>query len=357
MGLENRDYYRERDYTSALGGWGLDYISPVVKWLIIANVAVFLAQIFIVRPMTLEDWKVQIEEFPPSVREPMLEAMDEAKKRRESSDGDSGGEFTQDEPLPEEFSEEMLFAGQKISIAEEWLQLDTRKVLRGQVWRIVTYSFCHDRNGVWHILFNMLGLFWFGVTLESMYGQREFLLFYLTGAVISGLAVVGINLWTGSYVPTIGASGAVMAVLMLYAIHYPRSTIRIFWFFPIEVRWLVVLYVIWDLHPLLLQLAGDQVFTGIAHAGHLGGLAFGFLYWKFDLQLERWLSKLPIKMPAPARRPPRETIPIRRSLERELEDETDAILKKIHESGEASLTDAERRTLQRASERAKRRRE
>jgi rhomboid family protein len=142
---------------------------------------------------------------------------------------------------------------------------------------------------------------------------------------------------------------------MLYAIHYPRSTIRIFWFFPIEVRWLVILYVIWDLHPLLLELAGNQVYTGIAHAGHLGGLAFGFLYWKFDLHLERWWSRLPLKMPAPAHRPPRETIPIRRSLEREMEDETDEILKKIHESGEASLTDAERRALQQASEQAKRR--
>ncbi|HEX5102512.1 MAG TPA: rhomboid family intramembrane serine protease, partial [Pirellulaceae bacterium] len=178
----------------------------------------------------------------------------------------------------------------------------------------------------------------------------------LTAAVISGLAVVGLNVWTGSYVPTIGASGAVMAVLMLYAIHYPRSTVLIFWFFPLEVRWLVVIYVIWDLHPLLLQLAGDQVYTGIAHAGHLGGLAFGFLYWKFNLHLERWWNKLPFRMPASTYRP-RETIPIRRSPQRELEDETDKVLKKIHESGESSLTDAERRTLQRASERAKRRRE
>jgi membrane associated rhomboid family serine protease len=356
MGLENRDYYRESDYTGALSGWGLDYISPVVKWLIIVNVAVFVAQIFLVRPMTLDDWKAQIEEMPKAVREPMLKAMEAAKKRQEQDNGDAGGEFTTDEPLPDEFSEEMLFGGQQVSIVQEWLQLDSRKVLRGQVWRLVTHAFCHDRSGVWHILFNMLGLFWFGVTLESMYGQREFLLFYLTAAVISGLAVLGLNVWTGSYLPTIGASGAVMGVLMLYAIHYPRNTIRIFWFFPLEVRWLVILYVIWDLHPLLLELAGDRLYTGIAHAGHLGGLAFGFLYWKFNLHLEHWWSKLPIKLPAPASRS-RETIPIRRSLDRELQDETDAILKKIHESGESSLTEAERRILQRASERAKRRRE
>ncbi|HEX5105070.1 MAG TPA: rhomboid family intramembrane serine protease, partial [Pirellulaceae bacterium] len=175
MGLENRDYYRESDYTRALLGCGLEYFSPVVKWLIIANVAVFLAQIFITRPMTLDDWKAQIEEYPREVRESMLKAMEAAQKQREQEkNGDSGGEFTIDEPLPEEWEyEEMLFGGQQISTVQEWLELDSRKVLRGQVWRVLTYAFCHERSGVWHILFNMLGLYWFGVTLESMYGQRE----------------------------------------------------------------------------------------------------------------------------------------------------------------------------------------
>ena len=52
MGIENRDYTREGDYTGTLGGWGLDHISPVVKWLIAANVVVFLLQIFLTRAMT-----------------------------------------------------------------------------------------------------------------------------------------------------------------------------------------------------------------------------------------------------------------------------------------------------------------
>ena len=131
----------------------------------------------------------------------------------------------------------------------------------------------------------MLGLIWFWIALEYMYGELEFLLFYLAAAILTGLAYVGLDLWTGESVPAIGKSGAVMGVLMLYACPYPYHTIRVWFFFPLEMRWLVLLYVAFDLHPLLLMLAGDEVNTGVAHAAHLGGLVFGFVYWNQRLRL------------------------------------------------------------------------
>ncbi len=73
----------------------------------------------------------------------------------------------------------------------------------------------------------------------------------------------GVELVTGSSIPAIGASGAVMAVVMLYAMHFPREPIRIIWF-SVEMRWLVLFYLIWDLHPVLLALAGDRFHTGVA---------------------------------------------------------------------------------------------
>src|SRR5262249_39604855 len=88
--------------------------------------------------------------------------------------------------------------GKKVSLVQEWAELDTRKLLHGQVWRLLTHAFCHERFGVFHILFNMLFLYWWGCTIESMYGTREFLAFYLTAAVVAGLAFVGLDLWTGS---------------------------------------------------------------------------------------------------------------------------------------------------------------
>jgi membrane associated rhomboid family serine protease len=359
VGFENRDYTREGDYTGTLAGWGLDYVSPVVKWLVIVTVVVWLLQIFLTREYTKDDWQRHLEGLPPMMRE-LYERQEQraAKPRAESDSTDpADGDARSSDTASQEETLEVLWRQQRVSIVQEWLELDPRLVVyRGQIWRIVTYAFCHDRTAVWHILFNMIVLYWFGVTLETMYGQREFLLYYLAAAFVSGLAHVALGFATGSLNPAIGASGAVMAVLMLFAIHYPRHTIRIFWFFPLEVRWIVVLYVIFDLHPLLLALAGDQLFTQVAHAAHLGGLAFGFVYWKLNLQLERYWDMLPKPRAAGGARRRTAVAPIRRSEEQKQDQEVDDILRKIAEQGEASLTDLERRTLLRAAERYKQRR-
>jgi rhomboid family protein len=146
-----------------------------------------------------------------------------------------------------------------VSIVQESFELDTRKVVYGgQFWRLLTHAFCHSRFGVWHIVVNMLLLYWFGATLESMYGPRESLLFYLTAAVFAGLTFVGLDLYTGSTGPGIGASRAVMAVMMLYTVQFPREQICIGWLFPLEMRWVMLLYLIYDLHPVLLALSGDR---------------------------------------------------------------------------------------------------
>lgn len=344
MGVENRDYYRSASGNSFGGdGWGFETMGPAVKYLIAINIVVFLAQIFVTRSVPPPDMRALLEqqgEYARHLTPEQSQALTEQMKA---------------------ISEQMEEAGpgQRISLVQDWLQLDSRQVLHGQVWRLLTYAFCHDRTSIWHIVFNMVGLFWFGTTLESMYGPREFTLFYLAAAVISGLANVLIDVYTGNVIPAIGASGAVMAVLMLFTIHYPRYTIRIFWFIPVEMRWLVVLYVLFDLHPVLLALAGDRGISGVAHAAHLGGLAFGFVYWRFNLNLERYAdlltgSRKRWRFRRPALRVYKESAgeaePLR-SRSNPLEDQVDAILQKIHEHGQDSLTDYERLALQRASER------
>jgi hypothetical protein len=213
----------------------------------------------------------------------------------------------------------------------------------------------------------MVLLYWFGCTLESMYGSREFLLFYLAAALASALAFVGLDLRTGSTVPAIGASGAVMGVVMLYTMHYPYETIRVFWLFPLEMRWVMLFYVLYDLHPVLLALSGDTIHTGVAHAGHLGGLAFGFLYYWYRWRLEDLLQYLPARVKSergagrrfwrrPERDPDRLAPSLRVYREPEPDEEmerVDQLLKKISESGHASLTDEERQALRAASERIK----
>ncbi len=328
MGIENRDYYRGN--RGGGGSWGFDAIPPVCKRLIVANIVVFLLQIFITRDSEIEDL------------------------RRRWSD-----ETGQTEELSEEQLEQIEQLQQtgvygRVSVVQEWLELDTEKVVRkAQVWRILTHAFCHDRFGIWHILFNMLFLYWFGKTLESMYGSREFLLFYLASAVSAALCHIGLDLFTHESTRAIGASGAVMGVVMLYAIHYPRKQILVFMVFPIEIRWVVALYVIYDIHPVLLALAGTPSYSGVAHAAHLGGLAFGYAYWRFGLRLENYWARLRrLRMPRwfGSRRHIHFYEPPQEETQDSLNVLVDKILQKIHEQGDDSLTDVERDVLKMASE-------
>lgn len=324
MGIESRDYFRDSSGYSDGGGWGFGSVTPVCKYLLIANIVVFVGQIFLARQYGPDEFDAFRQEHQEWLEE-----------------------------VPEEHIQELM-SRCRVDVVAEWLQLETTKVVQqGQIWRLLTCAFCHDRESVLHIVFNMVFLFWFGKTLERMYGSREFLLFYLVAAVASSVAYVGLDLVTGEIAPAIGASGAVLAVVMLYAMHFPRERIFLFFVFPIEIRWLVLMYVVFDLYPVLLALAGDRYFDGVAHAAHLGGLAFGYLYWRWNLRLETYWER--IRVPrfdqvVGARRHIRLFQPSNERRER-TDAEVDRILAKIYEQGEGSLTDREREVLQKASER------
>ncbi len=315
MGIYSRDYVRD-----SAGGPGPRYggsSAPVCKTLILINIAVFIAQLLVTR-------------VPPELVQE-IQRIERETGQRVSTRG-----------LPRE------------SIVEEWFELDPYKtVYRGQVWRLLTHAFCHSRTDLWHIVFNMLYLWWFGARLESMYGSREFRFFYLTAAVVAGLGFVAFGLFMHDLTPAIGASGAVMAVVMLFGLHFPRERVYIWGVLPIEVRWLVAFFVIVDLHPVLFSLAyGAPSADGVAHSAHLGGLAFGWLYKKQHWQLSHTWDRLIAALGIARRRkragrhvrlyePPAEPV--------DLDAKVDAILEKIHQSGEASLTDEEREILRRAS--------
>lgn len=351
MGIYNRDYYRE---LPTQGDWGLSGLTPVVKFLIIANIAVFLLQIFVVRQVRfspleqMRKWNPELDKLMTQKEQEGPEALEAFKKEHPQLD----------EILSNKEPDNLFQPTEKVSVIQEWFELDTGKVVRaGQIWRLLTHAFCHDRRFIFHILVNMLCLYWFGGTLEMMYGSREFLLFYLTAAVVAALTFVGLDLYTGSTGPGIGASGAVLAVMMLYTMHFPCETICFCWFFPLEMRWLMLFYVIWDLHPVLLALSGDQFFTGVAHSAHLGGLALGFLYAKYEWRLadlvgrcpglgwegKQWLSALAVSQARGARKSDPEL------------GRVDQLLQKISQSGQDSLTDDERVFLREAGDRIKNR--
>lgn len=258
-----------------------------------------------------------------------------------------------------------IVTSQEAFSVTEWLQLSPDKVVyKGQVWRLLTYAFCHSQYDILHLVFNMLFVWWFGKTIEQMYGSREFLVFYLTSAVVAGLAFVGIAFATGDPTPSVGASGAVMAFLMVYTMHFPRQKIYIWGIIPIELRWLMTFYVIFDLYPVLQTLTSGGGRDGIAHSAHLGGLLFGYLYYRNQWRISNWFSGLKgfkwekkRRVPKGVRLhdPDRDKPVSRKSAKADdaWEQDVDRILAKIHEQGEASLTGKERKILKKASDRYK----
>jgi membrane associated rhomboid family serine protease len=142
------------------------------------------------------------------------------------------------------------------------------------VWQVFTYMFVHF--GTFHWLFNMLGLWFFGMPIEQVWGMRRFLKFYFLCGVAAGVCVLVANiLFAGWGVTTIGASGAIFGVLVGFAVLFPDALIPLFIiFFPIKAKYAVSIFVALE----LLATFGPN--TGVSTVAHLGGAAFAYLYLK-----------------------------------------------------------------------------
>lgn len=210
-------------------------------------------------------------------------------------------------------------------------------LLRGWLWTIVTYMFLH--GDVFHILFNMLALYFFGTQMEGLLGRKRFLVLYFGGGVVGGVAYIATQAFASGFfrepcVPAIGASAAVMGVLVLCAIHFPDQLV-FFFFVPIPLKWLVTFLVAIDL---LYSIAAHK--DGVAHIAHLGGALFGFLFWRYGVRVTQWLDR-------------REDRRREKRAEDLAEDEKklDELLAKIGREGIHSLSRGERAFLDEMSKR------
>ena len=224
-------------------------------------------------------------------------------------------------------------------------------------WRIlslVTYGFAHEQGDLRHILFNMVGLWFLGREVERRYGQKEFLSLYLTGLVLAGLGWVAVENLAGN--PTawasdlttpkvLGASGAVSAVVLLFVLNFPKQTLLVWGILPMP-AW--VLGVIW----LLFDINGAYNNTSnVAYTAHLAGAAYGGLYFFTHWSLGQiWPSQLSSPGNLLKRRP-RLQVHDPDRYEREINEQVDAVLRKIQDQGQESLTAREKRLLEKASRR------
>jgi membrane associated rhomboid family serine protease len=113
---------------------------------------------------------------------------------------------------------------------------------RGWLWQFATYLFLHDAGSVWHLVFNMLMLWMFGKDLEIGWGKQRFLQFYFVCGMGAGLCVVlGHLLFGNVHSRTIGASGAIYGLLLAYGVLFPDREILMNLFFPIKAKYFVMI--------------------------------------------------------------------------------------------------------------------
>jgi membrane associated rhomboid family serine protease len=205
------------------------------------------------------------------------------------------------------------------------------------VYQLVTYLFLH--GGFFHIFFNMLLLWMFGRELEERWGTRYFLKYYFLTGVGAGITTF---LFTpASHSVTIGASGAIMALLVAFALHDPNRLVYVWFLFPIKIKYLVIFLIVLDLVA-----AMNHTADGVARFAHLGGALIGFVYLKADWRMLSWGQKLSNM------RYERRVRKLRRKHDatRKVMDEVDRVLDRINEVGYDGLTREEKKILEEASE-------
>jgi membrane associated rhomboid family serine protease len=141
-------------------------------------------------------------------------------------------------------------------------------------WQVLTYAFMHGDFG--HLFFNMIGLWMFGGELERLWGQKRFIHFLLAGALSAAAVQIVWTMLIGSRVPTVGASGAIFALLLAFGMLFPNRTIMLL-IPPIPMKAKVFVAVFGALELVLGFIGGG----GVAHFAHLGGMLGGFLMIRF----------------------------------------------------------------------------
>ncbi len=225
---------------------------------------------------------------------------------------------------------------------------------RLEVWRLITFQFLHDPSSIWHILFNMFGLWIFGPMVEQFLGGKKYLAFYLMcglcgGLLFSILTVLG-NLTGGAApglltndlkMPLIGASAGVFGVIVACAYIQPNTIVQLlFPPIPMKLKWFAYGYV---------GLALVQLLMGSANAGgeaaHVGGAIAGYYFIRNSHHL---LDFFDVFNDSRDQRNAKRAIKNQQKRAK-LDREVDRILAKVARDGIGSLTDAEKKTLNDAS--------
>jgi membrane associated rhomboid family serine protease len=246
----------------------------------------------------------------------------------------------------------------------QYLALSTEGMRHGYIWQLLTFQFLHA--GGWHLVFNLLALYWFGRPVEAALGNGRFLEAYFASGIVGGLLQTALGFVFPAYFGqwVVGASAGVFGIITLFALMEPNRVIMLWFVVPVR-----ALYFVYGALFITLFFILVPSNSGVAHAAHLGGIlaAMGYLKWfvQADRRLIGWR-----RFGAPKEEP--ELVGAttskrsfwRRSENNTLDDmpaeefisrEVDPILDKISSQGIHSLTSRERKILEAARKKMARR--
>ncbi len=200
------------------------------------------------------------------------------------------------------------------------------------LWQFVTYTFLHSVSSPWHIIFNMFVLWMFGSEVERAMGTRKFLTMYFTAGIFAGIFCC---IFTPN-VPIIGASGAIFAVEVAFAMFFPNTNIVLLFLpFPIKAKYLVMAFV-------GISVVGCFMPGNISHVAHLGGILYGFLFVRYEPRISNkilsWQNQQQKK---------------EYKKDEDIKRHVDVLLDKVNREGMKNLTRKERSFLRNASKRYK----
>ena len=257
-----------------------------------------------------------------------------------------------------------IFTYRQFSIPPQFAEFFTRP------WTILTYAFAHDMDRVFHILFNMLFLYWFGKLVVEYLGSQKIINLYVLGALAGSLCYLLIYNTIPYYIQStnfhgmVGASAAVNAVMVAAATLTPNYTFFLFFFGPVKIKYIAAFYVVISFLGTIGTNAGGNI-------AHLGGAAVGYIYitqlqkgvdwgsWILTIQKSvkgLFVKQSKIKVTHKKTRSGSSGSKAKRSSPQSSgtanlpnQDEIDAILDKISQKGYESLTKEEKQKLFNAS--------
>ena len=231
-------------------------------------------------------------------------------------------------------------------------------------WTLITYMFAHDRNGIFHILFNMLGLFWFGKLFVEYLGSDKLVALYILGGLAGGIAYLLVFNTIPYFIDRSGFSGMVGASAAIYAIAIgaatlvPEYTFLLMFFGPVKIKYIALFYV-------LISFIGTTQENAGGNVAHLGGALMGFIYIKqlqSGINWGGWITstldwfkglfdgkprvKVTYRKTEPVTSSPKAAAS---KAAKASQEEIDAILDKISDRGYESLTKDEKEKLFNAS--------